>query len=189
MQDTTFRLFERISILLEAEERKGCTARGLKLVHVRILDYLANCTSHSNTPLAVAEYLCLTKGTVSQSISLLERKGYVEKIPDTEDKRVVHLHLSTMGKLLLAELKPLNIFAEAEQLLASKQVKTVGDALNAVLQVLQQTGHTKSFGICASCLHLIEQEEDHYHCTRSQLSVSQDDTEKICRHHVPFENA
>ena len=105
MQDlTTFRLFERINILLEAEERKGCTARGLKLVHARILDYLANCSSHSDTPMAVAEYLSLTKGTVSQSISVLERKGYLNKTPDSTDKRVVHLNLSLMGQQLLAEL-------------------------------------------------------------------------------------
>ncbi len=188
MQDTTFRLFERISILLEAEERKGCSARGLKLVHVRILDYLANCTSHSNTPLAVAEYLRSTKGTVSQSISLLEHRGYICKLTDTEDRRVVHLSLSNMGRQLLAELKPLNIFSEAEQLLANKQVKTVGEALNSVLQALQQTGYGKGFGICASCLYLIELEE-HHHCTLSELTVSQDDTEKICRHHVPLDKA
>jgi hypothetical protein len=56
MQDvTTFRLFERINSLLQAEERKG-SVPGLKLVHARMLDYLANCSSHSDTPMAVAGY-------------------------------------------------------------------------------------------------------------------------------------
>jgi DNA-binding MarR family transcriptional regulator len=185
MHDTnSFRLFERISILLEAEERKGCTARGLKLVHARILDYLAQCSSHSDTPLAVADYLGLTKGTVSQSISLLERKGYLHKTPDSEDKRVVHLSLSTMGRALLAELKPLNIFAQADQLLATQQVKTVGEALNSVLLALQQSSHAKSFGVCSSCTHFVAQEYDN-HCTAAQSLVSQDDADRICRHHVP----
>ena len=185
---TTFRLFERISLLLEAEERKGCTARGLKLVHARILDYLANCSSHSDTPLAVAEYLRLTKGTVSQSISLLERKGYLHKTPDEQDGRVVHLSLSTMGRQLLAELKPLNIFAEAEQLLASRSVRTVGEALNAVLLALQEASHAKSFGVCSSCVHFIEQ-QPHNHCKLAQIPVSHDDAERICRHHQPIHNA
>lgn len=189
MQDlTTFRLFERINILLEAEERKGCTARGLKLVHARILDYLANCSSHSDTPIAVAEYLSLTKGTVSQSISVLERKGYVIKTPDSIDKRVVHLRLSLMGQQLLAELKPLNIFAQAEGMLATKQVTTIGEALNAVLLVLQQTSQAKSFGVCGSCAHFIER-KNHNHCAVAQIPVSLDDAERICRHHVPIHNA
>ncbi len=186
MQDTTtFRLFERINILLEAEERKGCTARGLKLVHARILDYLANCSSHSDTPMAVAEYLSLTKGTVSQSISVLERKGYLNKTPDSTDKRVVHLNLSIMGRQLLAELKPLNIFAQAERMLATKQVTTIGEALSAVLLVLQQTSQAKSFGVCGSCAHFIER-EDYNHCAVAQIPVSPDDVERICRHHVPI---
>ncbi len=186
MQDlNTLRLFERIHLLLEAEERKGCTARGLKLVHARILDYLAHCSSHSDTPLAVAEYLGLTKGTVSQSISLLERKGYIQKTPDSADGRVIHLSLSTMGSALLAELKPLNIFAEAEQILASRQVTTIGDALKAVLIALQQNSDAKSFGVCSSCAHFIEQQSDN-RCALAQTPVSSDDVDKICRHHVPI---
>lgn len=188
MQDTTtLRLFERISILLEAEERKGCTARGLKLVHARILDYLANCSSHSDTPLAVAEYLGLTKGTVSQSISVLERKGYLHKTPDSHDGRVIHLSLSVMGRQLLAELKPMNIFAQAEQMLSNQRVNTVGEALNAVLLALQEASQVKSFGVCSSCTHFIEQ-ENHHHCTLAQIPVSQDDADRICRHHQPIHN-
>lgn len=183
MQDsTTFRLFERISLLLEAEERKGCTARGLKRVHARILDYIDNCSSHSDTPLAVAEYLSLTKGTVSQSISLLERKGYLNKTPDAVDGRVIHLRLSVMGKQLLAELKPLNIFAEAERMLANQSVNTIGEALNAVLLAIQEASQAKTFGVCSSCTHFIEQETTN-HCTLAHTPVSQDDATRICRHH------
>ena len=129
MQDlSTFRLFERINSLLQVEERKGCTARGLKLVHARTLDYLASCSSHSDTPMAVGEYLCLTKGTVSQSISVLKRKGYLIKTPDSNDKCLVHLSLSLMVNQLLAELKALDIFAQAELTIATKQVTTISES-------------------------------------------------------------
>ena len=185
-ENTTFKVFERISSLLEAEERKGCTARGLKLVHARILDYLAQCSSHSDTPLAVAEYLNLTKGTVSQSISVLERKGYLVKTPDNKDGRVVHLSLSTMGKQLLAELKPMTVFNEAEQILLDTPVSTVGEALNAVLTALQQASQAKSFGVCKSCAHFTEQR---HHCALAQEPVSQDETDRMCRYHQPIYNA
>ena len=184
MQESTFKLFERISLLLQAEERKGCTARGLKLVHARILDYLSQCGSHSDTPLAVAEYLSLTKGTVSQSISVLERKGYIEKIPDEYDKRVVHLRLSKMGKILLAELKPMTLFVEAEQLLRDTPVSTVGEALNTVLAVLQNASQARSFGVCNSCSHLRE-ENGKYYCNQVHTPINPDET-RICRYHVPI---
>lgn len=186
MQENTFKLFERISSILQAEERKGCTARGLKLVHARILDYLAQCSSYSDTPLAVAEYLNLTKGTVSQSISVLERKGYIEKNPDEYDKRVVHLRLTTMGRLLLAELKPMTLFNQAEQILLDTPVSTVGEALNAVLNVLQQASQAKSFGACHSCTHFTER---HNHCALAQEPIDQDETDRICRYHQPLFNA
>lgn len=185
MQENTFRLFERINSLLQAEERKGCTARGLKLVHAQILDYLAQCSSHSDTPLAVAEFLNLTKGTVSTSISVLERKGYIEKIPDEQDKRVVHLRLSKMGRILLSELKPMTLFSEAEQLLRNTPINTVGEALSAVLAALQNANQVKSFGICKSCSHLIKDNDEHY-CDYVEAFISPNDEIRICRYHTPI---
>lgn len=92
MKDTpTFRLIERISNLLRSEERKQYAALGLQPVHFQLLDYLTRCNQFSNTLVVVAEYLGLTKGTVSKSIQLLERKNYLLKLPDANDRRVTHL--------------------------------------------------------------------------------------------------
>jgi hypothetical protein len=89
-----------------------------------------------------------------------------------------------MGRQLLSELRPLNIFAQADQLLASKQVKTVGEALNSVLLALQQSSDAKTFGVCSSCDNFFK-EADNHRCKADQSLVSQDDADKICRHHVP----
>ncbi|MGZ8137529.1 MAG: MarR family winged helix-turn-helix transcriptional regulator, partial [Methylococcaceae bacterium] len=126
MQDlNTFRLIERISNLLRSEERKKYAAIGLQPVHVQVLDYLSTCNRFSDTPASLAEYLGLTKGTVSQSLQVLERKGYVEKRQDSVDGRVVHLTLSAVGAQLLDEIKPLDVFAQAQQALSLHKFTTI----------------------------------------------------------------
>jgi hypothetical protein len=60
----------------------------------------------------------------------------------------------------------------------------VGEALNSVLLALQKSSHAKSFGVCSSCAHFVAQEYDN-HCTAAQSLVSQDDADRICRHHIP----
>ena len=68
-----FDLIERIAALIRSEERKKCTAVGLQTVHLQALNYLSRCNKYSDTPAALTNYLGMTKGTVSQSLSLLEK--------------------------------------------------------------------------------------------------------------------
>lgn len=184
MQDTsTFRLIERISNLLRSEERKKFAAIGLQPVHIQVLDYLSTCNRFSDTPAAVAEYLGLTKGTISQSIQVLERKSYVEKSQDSQDGRVVHLALSTAGKQLLDDIKPLDIFAQAQHAVSTQGFSTLEAALSSILAELQKANNARSFGVCQSCVNFIEV-ENHYLCNLTQLPLSQTDAKKICREHI-----
>ncbi|MGZ8189938.1 MAG: MarR family winged helix-turn-helix transcriptional regulator [Methylococcaceae bacterium] len=188
MQDlNVFRLIERISNLLRSEERKKYAAIGLQPVHVQVLDFLATCNKFSDTPASVAEYLGLTKGTVSQSLQVLERKGYVEKSQDSEDGRVVHLALSAVGTKLLEEIKPLDVFAQAQHAVSSQRFTNIEAALNSILSELQKANNAKSFGVCSSCVNFV-QLDDHYLCNLTQLPLSQFDAKKICREHVFADN-
>jgi DNA-binding MarR family transcriptional regulator len=179
----TFRLIERISNLLRSEERKKYAAIGLQPVHIQVLDYLSTCNRFSDTPAAVAEYLGLTKGTISQSIQVLERKDYVSKSQDSDDGRVVHLALSDEGKQLLDEIKPIDVFAQAQAIISSQNFTTIEEALSNVLIELQKANNAKSFGVCHSCVNFIEV-DNHYLCNLTQLPLSQNDSVKICREHV-----
>jgi DNA-binding MarR family transcriptional regulator len=179
----TFRLIERISNLLRSEERKKYAAIGLQPVHIQVLDYLSTCNRFSDTPAAVAEYLGLTKGTISQSIQVLERKDYVSKSQDSDDGRVVHLALSDEGKQLLDEIKPIDVFVQAQSIISSQNFTTIEEALSNVLIELQKANNAKSFGVCHSCVNFIEV-DNHYLCNLTQLPLSQNDSVKICREHV-----
>jgi DNA-binding MarR family transcriptional regulator len=178
----TFKLIERISSVLRAEERKKYAALGLQPVHGQVLTYLANCNKYSNTHSSVAEYLGLTKGTVSQSIQNLERKQYLQKTIDHLDGRVVHLTLTDKGHELINDLKPLDIFKHAEQDISHQTFVSIESALQTMLILLHKVNDNKSFGLCRTCKHfkVILQ---HYECGLTNDALGRDDTDKICRDH------
>ena len=99
-------LLERIGNLLRSEEKARGAAVGLQSVHLRILGYLSRCNRYSNTPAGVTEYLGTTKGTVSQSINILEQRGFIEKRADENDGRVVRLLLTTEGRSFVEGSQP-----------------------------------------------------------------------------------
>ncbi len=179
---STFKLIERISTLLRSEERKIYAALAIQPIHGQVLQYIAKCNQHSDTPAAVTEYLGLTKGTMSQSIQVLVRKGYIEKIPDTVDRRVVHLKLLPAGLGLVKKIQPLEIFQQAEKQLSNENFTNLTDALNHTLITLQQANQSKSFGLCNTC-HYFGEQENHYYCGLTEQPLEQSDTEKICREH------
>jgi MarR family transcriptional repressor of emrRAB len=184
MQDlTTFRLIERISTLLRSEQRKSYAALGLQPIHIQVLEFLSQCNDHSNTPATVADYLGLTKGTVSQSLQVLERRGYIAKSMDSEDGRVVHLNLLRAGAELVEQIRPFAVFNQAEQIIAEHPFTSLETALQATLTALQKANHAKSFGLCHTCLHFSEV-NNYYHCQLTDLPLKQSDADKICRRHT-----
>ena len=184
MKETNiFKLIDRISTLLRAEERKKYTALGLQPVHGQIMDYLAKCNTLSDTPAAVTEYFGLTKGTVSQSLQVLERKGYIEKSPNIQDRRILHLRLSENGRRLLEEIQTFDMLPQADQHILVQKFNLINEALVSTLVALQKANNLKSFGVCFSCARFSEVDH-HYHCEFTRLPLSQDDAGKICREHV-----
>ncbi len=180
----TFKLIERISSLLRAEERKKYATIGLQPIHGQVLEYLSKCNKYSNTHASVAEYFGLTKGTVSQTIQILERKHFLEKTTDSLDGRVVHLSLTEAGHNLIDELKPLDIFKHAETKVSRHEFDTIENALQTTLAVLQKVNETRSFGLCRSCSYF-SVEAHHYFCGLTEEALDRSDTDKICRDHIP----
>ncbi|GAB4258045.1 MAG: MarR family transcriptional regulator [Methylomicrobium sp.] len=179
----TFKLIDRISTLLRSGERKKYTALGLQPIHGQILDYLAQCNSMSDTPAAVAEYFGLTKGTVSQSLQVLERKGYIEKRANEYDRRILHLRLSEDGERVLNTIQANELAAYPGHTMPAEQFTALNQALLSTLTALQRANGLKSFGVCYTCYHFHELDQ-HYHCHLTQQPLNQHDAVKICREHI-----
>ena len=94
---------ERISALHRNVMRQFVQKNDLQMVHLEILLYLSNCNKHSDTAQALTYYLGQTKGSISQSLSLLEEEKYIRREQNMNDKRIFHLRVEKKGKNLVSK--------------------------------------------------------------------------------------
>ena len=99
-------LVERLGNLMRTELRKAGADESAAAGPPPGADLPRKANRYSNTPQALADYLGLTKGTVSQTLLLLDRRGLIERFEDDIDRRVVRLRLSAAGEQFLYESQP-----------------------------------------------------------------------------------
>lgn len=178
-----FELTEQIGSLLRSAKRGAEAKTRLQPVHYQVLAYLGRCNRFSNTPSAVTAYLAITKGTASQSILLLERKGLVNKVPDLRDRRVVHLHLTRQGTRLLEETMPPSVWKAACEGLSERELHAIQSSVESLLRSLQRANNSRMFGICRTCRHLIS-ENGGYRCGLTDEKLEPEETMQICHEHA-----
>lgn len=92
-------LFNYILLIEEKNLRDhGVT---LSMTEVHILESIEK--SESNMMSAIAKRLMVTQGTLTVSTSKLVKKGYVERVKDEKDKRIVRLKLTDKAQSVLDE--------------------------------------------------------------------------------------
>lgn len=177
-----FDLIERMAALLRAEERKKCTELGLQPVHLQVLDYLSRCNRYSDTPAALTNYLGMTRGTVSQTLLLLMKRGFISKTVDTHDRRMIHLGLLTEGEEVLKKARSSELFNEASVIFKENNYVNPGNIFANALTSLQKANQSQSFGLCKTCRYFT-QSATGFICGLTKESLSQNDSEKICQEH------
>ena len=180
-----FDVIECIAALIRSEERKRCTELKLQLVHFQVLEYLSLCNKYSDTPAAIANYLGMTRGTVSQSLIILEKRAYIKKNQDTLDKRVFHIQLLQKGRNILKKAKPTELFNKASAILAANSSIVAGeDIFIEARRALQKANNSNSFGVCKTCKNFSRKSHSFF-CELTQEKLSKNDSEKICQKHDP----
>lgn len=172
---------ERLGNLAETRLKAVALPHGLQPVHARILLYLSAANRYSNTPQAVAEYLGLTKGTVSQSLILLEDKGYLRRVADMHDRRIVRLEPTPAGDDLVREMQRRGAggFAVAARDLPDGLLA----GLTQLLRRLQQLEGRRSFGVCRSCCHHLAEGRGRWRCGLTGELLDAADRQRVCREH------
>ena len=176
-------LLERLTNLLRAEQREGGSHVSLQPVHLSSLLYLSRANRYSDTPAGITEYLGSTKGTVSQSLLVLERKGLIAKRPDKRDGRVIHLELTDRGKRFLEDQWPSRHVREAVAMLPEPRLKKLQDALRELLTALQRAHGSRSFGVCRTCSLFERLGDGRFRCGLTLEPLAEVETGKICREH------
>lgn len=108
---------------------------GISIAEWRILLNLGY--SGSGSVRDIEKRVSLEKSKVSRGVSRLEAKGYLTKLVDEKDRRLLHLTLTKAGTDLLNQLIPI---AKAYQ---DELDKTLGDAaqpLQSALDLLSKNG-------------------------------------------------
>lgn len=174
---------ERLSELLKVGTRQAGAHLGLQPVQVEVLNYLVSCNKYSDTSMAVTEYLGQTKGTVSQTIKILEKKGLIEKKLDIKDKRISHLKVTPLGASFLDEHIPSSMFINACENLSSAQQQDILMSLKLLLESIAQANSMKSFGICRTCRYNNKNADNTYYCHLLKQTLMESETHLICREH------
>ncbi|RJG47511.1 MarR family winged helix-turn-helix transcriptional regulator [Motilimonas pumila] len=177
-------LLERISTLFRNEVRQAGLSHGLHPVHLEVLFYLNRCNQFSDTPASVKDFLGATKGTTSQSISLLEKKGYLLKTKDEQDKRVFHLSLTQAGQEVATSSMPPPSLRQALSRYGDDVSSQLTQQLEQLLINIQtETSHT-GFGTCKTCKFHRTENKQTFFCELTQMTLPTPHGELICREHV-----
>ena len=145
------------------------------------LDYLSRANRFSRAPSRVAEYLGTTRGTASQTLKALMRKGYVEESPVVGDKRSIHYALTPAGRDVVQGKAGLETALEA---LSPRERAALGTGLEVLLaQVIAQNG-ARPFGLCRTCRHHLPGDTGG-HCALLDAALTMRETYEICHEHAP----
>lgn len=176
---------ERLGALLQQSVREDAVRHGLLPIHVQVLQYLAQANRYSDLPIAIAEYFGITRGTVSQTLAVLERKALVRKEADARHGKRIHLKLTPAGMAVLQ-----GSWAERVQSALDMQDEApqLADALHGVLVTLQRLNGRHAFGICRQCAHFLA-DADINHCGLTGEPLTTEQAAKICREWVAHREA
>lgn len=178
-------LIERLERLMRTEEYDA----GLNPAQWEALRFLARCNRFSNSPSALTAYLGATKGTVSQTVRSLERKGMVSRARRQGAGRSVELSLTEKGAEILAR-DPRRRIGPAAAALDSDTLGALRLGLRTLLQDRIARRGLKTFGLCRSCRHFLSQgakdEPDGPHrCGLLAVPLAEVDAAKLCVEHEP----
>ncbi|SFD58255.1 MarR family winged helix-turn-helix transcriptional regulator [Pseudoalteromonas denitrificans] len=180
MNDELFNLIERLANLLRQETRLEGLSLGLQPIQQEALYYLSTCNRYSDTTLAVTEFLGLTKGTVSQSLKVLENKSLIIRQKDEKDKRITHLKVTNSGQAFLAKTCPPQKFSSAVKNLSTHEQDETKDLLYKLLNNYQEVTGRTAFGVCKNC-KFNQNTPEGIRCGLTFETLSLDDVKLICK--------
>lgn len=173
-------LLERIGRVLQAYGH----SEGMKPTQWEALRYFARANRFSRTPSALTAYLGMTKGTVSQTISVLERKGLIAKAADAQDRRHVQIDVTARGARMLRRDPLENMTASLSRLSARKREALRDDLSDILRQALKERGG-RAFGACRTCRYFEKNSAGGapHRCALLDEPLSALDSEHICVEH------
>jgi len=169
-------LLDRLCRLAAAEEWTA----DLNPSQYAALAYLARANRFSRAPSQVAEYLFSTRGTVSQTLKALYRKGYVAETRSESDRRSISYDVTKVG---VDALHRAALFEEPLASYSQRESANLSASLKLLLKRALQSRGNRPFGICRECTHHRNKNGERY-CALLDVKLKETEAEEICFEHV-----
>jgi DNA-binding MarR family transcriptional regulator len=106
---------------------------GLNPAQWSALRYFNQANRQVRTASAFARFHATTKGTATQTITALERKGFLERVPMPGDRRSRLLEVTPAGAALLQQ-DPINTLVNAINQLSTEQQQSLTGCLESIVR-------------------------------------------------------
>ena len=184
-QQTVAELVEQLGHCACSEAFSG----GLNPAQWAALRYFERANRFSRTVSAFAHYHGTTRGTASQTIRALVKKGFLQRSPAKHDQRSFRLDLTDEARQLLTS-DPYAEFVQAASALPSEQCTMLARSLRAMLEQVQGRRTRRTFGVCTSCRHLravdaAAGEIRGYHCVLKDELLHAGELGRMCVDYQP----
>ncbi|WP_170415451.1 MarR family winged helix-turn-helix transcriptional regulator [Ruegeria atlantica] len=143
------------------------------------LEYLSEANQFSRSPSHVAEYLGTTRGTMSQTLKALVRKGYAIEHRKKSDQRSISYELTEAGVSAVTGSNPI---ADAIGNLPVGVRAALESGLVQSLRLALAANGGQSFGKCKTCAYHDASNENGF-CTLLGLGLEAGEKDKICIEH------
>jgi DNA-binding MarR family transcriptional regulator len=163
--------------------RAASYVSGLNPAQWDALRYIARTNRFSNSPKALTQYLATTKGTVSQTLASLVKKGLLTKIIRAGNNRSVALTLTELGKTTLRD-DPLLHLEHAIDNLSGKTKRRFARGTAELLDMERQRQNQPGFGTCQNCRYHREDGQIHK-CMLMGEELSVAETKLLCVEQTP----
>lgn len=133
-----FQILKRIHHKMEQRGNALLKEEGLTMVQAHGILFLLHCENHCASMKELEKDLNIAQSTVAGLVSRLEKSGFLEVLPDLEDKRVKNVKLTPkaegsgeriLGSLLETDERILSAFTPVEQTMFVQLLEKLEDSL------------------------------------------------------------
>lgn len=169
-------LIERLGRISAADE----WANDVNPTQWTALSYLARANRFSRSPSHVADFMVATRGTVSQTLKSLARKGLIAEIRSEQDRRSISYSVTEKGAKLLERRSAIEAAIGA---IGDEMAISLLAGLETLARAALRERGYKRFGVCQTCIHHRSSPAGAY-CQLLNLPLAPAETQQLCHEHA-----